>query len=98
MLHTGDDIKSFKPISQLHVNKADVAIAAATTGRGITRVFSYMIACELEAGTLAAVLENHEPPPIPVHIVHKEAGQTSARVRAVVDFCIENLRKHPAIH
>ena len=73
-------------------------IAAATTGRGITRVFSYMIASELEAGTLAAVLENHEPPPIPVHIVHKEAGQTSARVRAVVDFCIENLRKHPAIH
>lgn len=96
-LHSGDDVKSFKPLSQLHVNKADVAIAAATIGRGITRVFSYMIVNELEAGTLETVLEDYEPPPIPVHIVHKEAGQTSARVRAVVDHCVEYLRKHPAL-
>jgi len=98
MLHHDNNIRSFKPVSQLHVNKADVAIAAAVKGRGITRVFSYMIVSELAAGTLEAVLECYEPPPIPVHIVHKEAGQTSARVRAVVDYCVEHLRKHPALN
>ncbi len=88
---------SYTPQSQLHVNKADVAIAAAVAGRGITRVFSYMVTSELAQGKLAIVLENFEMPPIPVHVMHKEAGQTSTRVRAVVDHCVEHLRKHEAL-
>jgi DNA-binding transcriptional LysR family regulator len=81
----------------LHVNKADAAVAAATAGHGITRVYSHMIAAEIASRALEFVLEDYEPPPIPVHIVHKEAGQTSARVRAVVDHLVENLRSHPAL-
>ena len=96
--HNDGGTISVKPASQLHVNKSNVAVAAALAGRGVTRVFSYMVADELKAGSLQAVLCDHEPPPIPVHIVHKEAGQTSARVRAVVDHCVERLSKHPAIH
>ncbi len=96
--HNADDTMKFRPVSQLHVNKSNVAIAAAVAGRGITRVLSYMISKELALGELEPVLVDLEPPPIPVHIVHKEAGQTSARVRAVLDHCVEHLRKHPAIH
>lgn len=74
-----------------------MAIAAAIEGWGITKVSSYMIVPHLVSGELEIVLEDYEPPPLPMHIVHKEAGRTSARVRAVVDNLVENLRNNPAI-
>ena len=88
---------AYEPTSRLRVNSADVAIKAVKNGHGITRVLSYMISPELRSGELEIVLEDFEPPPVPVHIIHKEARQTSARVRAVVDYLVQGLRKHPAI-
>jgi len=87
----------FRPQSRLRVNGADTAIAAAIAGRGITRVLSYMVAAQLEAGTLEIVLADDEPPAVPIHVVHKEPGQTSTRVRAVVDHLVQQLRTVPAI-
>lgn len=88
---------SFPLQARFETNDADVAIAAARDGRGITRVFSYMVAAEVAAGALRVVLADVEPPAVPVHVVHKEAGRTSARVRAVVDHVVECLRRHPAL-
>ena len=84
-------VERFRPRARLRVNSADPAIAAALSGRGITRVLSYMIASELAAGSLELVLERFTPPAVPVHVVHKEPGQTSARIRAVVDHLVESL-------
>jgi len=89
-----DKSQSVKIKSRLTFNIADPAIAAAVSGRGITRVLSYMIAPELARGELELVLPNFEPPPIHIHVVHKEAGQTSARVRAVADFLVDRLRSN----
>jgi DNA-binding transcriptional LysR family regulator len=88
----------FRPRSRLRVNSADAAIAAAVRGRGITRVLSYMIGPQLETGTLELVLDDFGPPAVPVHVVHKEPGQTSARIRAVVDHLAENLRRDTALN
>ena len=88
---------TFKPRSRLRANSADAAIDAAVAGRGITRVLSYMIAPQLLAGTLELVLDEYAPPAVPVHVVHKEQGQTSARIRAVVDHLIAGLRNNPAL-
>lgn len=87
----------FRPSARLRLNTADSAIAAAASGRGITRVLSYMIAHQFRTGTLVRLLEDHEPRAVPVHVVHKEAGRTSARVRAVVDFLALRLRSNPAL-
>ncbi len=87
----------FKPRARFLVNNADAAIAAALSGRGITRVLSYMIAPQLRAGTLEVLLEDFEPPAVPIHILHKEPGQTSARVRAVVDHVVKGLRREAAL-
>lgn len=92
-----DKVERFKPRSRLRVNSADPAIAAALGGRGITRVLSYMIAPQLEAGSLELVLDDRAPPAVPIHVVHKEPGQTSARVRAVVDHLVERLRASSAL-
>ena len=88
---------TFRPQSRFRVNSADAAIATVLAGRGITRVLSYMIAPQLAAGTLELVLDDHGPPRLPVHVVHKEPGQTSARIRAVVDHLVHGLRADPAL-
>ncbi|MEZ5935418.1 MAG: LysR family transcriptional regulator [Alphaproteobacteria bacterium] len=94
---TGNRRQSFRPKARFRVNNADAALAAARAGRGITRVLSYMIADDLAAGRLELVLEDQGPPPVPVYVVHKEPGRTTARVRAVVDHLVEALRNNPAL-
>ena len=87
----------YRPSSRLLVNTAMAAINGAEQGKGITRVLSYMIAPQVKAGTLQIVLPEFEPPVVPVHVVHKEAGYTSARVRAVIDHLVQHLRRHPVL-
>lgn len=87
----------YRPFSRLSVNTAAAAITAAELGKGITRVLSYMIAPQVAAGSLQIVMPDFEPPVVPVHVVHKEAGHTSARVRAVIDHLVQHLRRHPVL-
>ena len=89
--------QGYRPHSRLVLNNADTAIMAAVEGRGITRVLSYQVAPFVAEGRVEVVLAEYEPPPVPVHVLHKEPGQTSARVRAVVDHLVENLRRSPAL-
>lgn len=83
--------------ARLTVNAADAAIAAAKAGKGLTRVLSYMVAEDVAAGRLVLVLEDVAPPPAPVHVLHREPGLTSARVRAVVDGLVAALRRSPLL-
>jgi DNA-binding transcriptional LysR family regulator len=92
-----DRTYNYKTRSRLQANSADVAIAAAVAGRGVTRVLSYMIAPQLTRGELEIVLPAFTPPAVPVHVVHKEQGQTSGRVRAIVDLLADKLKRTPAL-
>lgn len=87
-----------KVASRLQTNTADVAIAAACAGRGITRVLSYQAADEVAAGRLEPVMTAFNLPDVPVHVVHKEAHHVSARVRAVVDHLVGELRGLPVLN
>ena len=87
----------YRPQSRFILNTADVAISAALAGHGMTRVLSYMVAPLVRSGQLQVLLEEFEPPAVPIHIVHKETGRTSAKVRAVVDYLVEGLRRDPAL-
>ena len=89
--------ETIRPASQLIVNTAEVAIAAAVAGRGLTQVLSYQIAPELRAGKLEIVLAAFELPPLPVHVVHLEGRRAAGRVRALVDFLVDRLRADPVI-
>lgn len=77
---------------RLAVNQADVAIAAALAGRGITRLLSYQVAEHLRDGRLVAILADAELPPLPVSILRPSARPYSAKVRAFVDFAAARLR------
>ena len=95
--HTTDGELNVPLTSRLIVNTADVAIAAAVAGRGLTRVLSYMIAPELKSGHLQIVLADSEPAPLPIHIVYQEGRKAAARVRALVDLIVERLRADDSI-
>jgi len=79
--------------SRLVVNAAEAAVDTATAGLGITRVLSYQAADAIAAGALRVLLEDFEPPPMPVSLVHREARFPPARVRSFVTFAAARLRQ-----
>jgi DNA-binding transcriptional LysR family regulator len=85
----------FEP--RLTVTTNDGAIDAALRGFGITRMLSYQVSPYLTDGDLKTVLEEHEPAPRPIHIVHREGRHASGKVRAFVDLIAERLRADRAL-
>jgi DNA-binding transcriptional LysR family regulator len=63
------------------VNSAAAAVESAIAGHGITRVMSYQAAGAVKAGELVVLLTQHEPPPIPVHLVSPSAGSRTVKQR-----------------
>jgi DNA-binding transcriptional LysR family regulator len=88
----GNKVLSALPNVRLVANTADVVIAAALSGEGITRVLSYMIEPELRAGRLRLVLPRFEPPSVPIHVVHSDGRAAAAKVRSFVELAVERLK------
>ena len=87
--------KSLIPIPirpRLVVNSASAAVDSAVAGHGITRVMSYQAAAAVKAGELVVLLAQHEPPPIPVHLVMPSTHSATAKQRAFLAFAIPKLR------
>jgi DNA-binding transcriptional LysR family regulator len=83
---------------RLFCNSNEAAISAAIAGWGITRVLSYQIGPAMAEGSLVSVLSDYEEEPLPIHVVHREGRQASAKVRAFVDFAVEKLRGNRMIN
>jgi DNA-binding transcriptional LysR family regulator len=102
--HFGLDTWNFPPPSgstmpravqfapRLVVNSVRAAVASATEGHGVTRLFSYQIARHVLDGRLRIVLRSDEHPPLPVHIILPERRLSIPKVRAFVDFAVPRLR------
>nr|WP_291059388.1 LysR family transcriptional regulator [Hyphomonas sp.] len=82
----------------LFCNSNEASIAAARSGWGLTRVLSYQIGPDLVGGALQTVLEEFEEEPLPIHVVHPEGRNASAKVRSFVDFIVPRLRANRLIN
>jgi len=82
---------------RLSVTSNDAAVRAALLGFGVTRLMSYQVATHLDAGRLKRVLAGYEPPPLPIHVMHLEGRQASAKVRGFVDLLVDRLRDEAAL-
>jgi DNA-binding transcriptional LysR family regulator len=78
--------------SRLIVNTAEAAIDAAIAGAGITRVLSYQVADAVRAGSLTIVLEDFEPAPWTVSLVHSGGRLLPLKLRAFLDFAALRLK------
>ena len=89
-----------KPLSvrvapRLAVTTNEGAIEAVRGGWGITRLLSYQVLPQLKLTTL---LQEYEPPALPIHVVHLDGRRTTAKVRTLVDLMVERLRANPTLN
>lgn len=83
---------------QLRMNTNDAAIELVQRGWGICQVLSYQVSPSLADKSLQTVLDQFELPPLPIHILHHEGRNASARIRAFVDYSVERLRSDRALN
>ncbi|WP_299555805.1 LysR family transcriptional regulator [uncultured Tateyamaria sp.] len=88
--HDMQDVVRVKP--RLSVSSVATAISVAKRSWGICRVLSYQVGPDLQAGTLQTVLEEFEPAPLPIHLVHAEGRRAPAKIRAFVELARDRLR------
>lgn len=93
----GDKALAVRVKPRLTVNSNDAAIEAARQGFGITRLLSYQIAHHVAAGRLKIILSDFEPAPLPIHVLHRDGRQASAKIRAFVDLIADKLRNDRAL-
>ena len=67
-------------------NHAAAAVEACAEGLGFGRFLSYQVESLVAEGKLTIVLQEFEPPPIPVHVVFAHARLMTPRVRVFVDW------------
>lgn len=85
------------PLERLVVNANDVKVAAAVAGQGLARALAYQVTDEVQDGRLRVVLQAHEPPPVPVHLVYPAGRVAAAKVREFVQFAADRLRALPVL-
>jgi DNA-binding transcriptional LysR family regulator len=78
--------------SRLCVNTSEAAVLAAIAGAGLTRVMSYKMDAAKRAGTLAIVLEDFEPEPLPIHIVYSPRKPVPVKLRAFLNWMTPRLK------
>jgi DNA-binding transcriptional LysR family regulator len=85
------------PQERLIVNANDVKVAAAVAGHGVARVLAYQVTDEVHDGRLIVLLQDHEPPEVPVHLVYPAGRGATAKVREFVQFAAQRLRAVPVL-
>lgn len=85
-----DQVVKVKP--RLSVTSVAAGRSIARSGWGLTRVLSYQIGPDLKTGDLETVLQDYEPDPWPIHLVHLEGRRASAKHRAFIDLARDRLR------
>lgn len=89
--------KAAAPRQRLVVNSVDAKMAAACAGFGLAVGLAYQVTDEVRDGRLRVLLTDHEPPPVPVHLVYPAGRTAAAAVRAFVSFGAERLREVPVL-
>lgn len=80
------------PRARLIVTTAEAAIDAAVAGVGVTRVLSYQVEAAVRSGKLVVVLDEYEPEPLPVSLVHSGERLLPLKLRAFLDFATPRLK------
>jgi DNA-binding transcriptional LysR family regulator len=92
IFNTAQGMRNQRIQPRLVVTSNAAAVEAALADFGLTRLLSYQVAPQLADGKLQIVLEEFEPEPRPIHIVHREGRFASPTVRSFIDFIAARLR------
>ena len=79
--------------SVLTCNQVGASVEACVAGVGFGRFFCYQVTPLINEGRLVRVLEAFEPPPVPLSLVYPHTRLLSSRVRAMVDWLGEGIKR-----
>ncbi|WP_375777950.1 LysR family transcriptional regulator [Bradyrhizobium sp. ma5] len=85
--------RKFRISGRLWMNSLEALVAAAREGAGIVRVPSWQVQTDLADGRLQRLLIDHEPAPTPLHLMLQPSRLASPKIRAFVDFLVEQWGK-----
>ncbi|MES5485679.1 LysR family transcriptional regulator [Bradyrhizobium sp. INPA03-11B] len=85
--------RKFRISGRLWMNSLDALVSAAREGAGIVRVPSWQVQSELASGRLRRLLLDHEPAPTPLHLMLQPSRLASPKIRAFVDYLVEQWGK-----
>lgn len=77
---------------RLSVTTAEAAVDAAIASIGATRVLHYQADAAIVRGDLRTILEEYEPEPLPINLVHASHGRMPLKMRSFLDFAVSRLR------
>ena len=83
---------------RLVVTANNAAINLARLGWGVTRVLSYQVASDVRAGALEIILQDFEPPAVPIQVVFQNNARVPAKVNTFVDFLVSRLGQDAALN
>jgi len=78
-------------------NGPEAAREAVLAGLGVAQLSRWMVAPDLKARRMVALLENHAVGDTPIHMVFTRSARQAAKVRAVVDFFAAAFQQDPSI-
>ncbi len=82
---------------KLAVNDVETQIVAARAGRGLARVYPYLVAADIKLGKLVPVLESFEMEPQPMRLVTPNSRITP-KVRAFLDHATAAMKRLDVIN
>ncbi|WP_245334942.1 LysR family transcriptional regulator [Bradyrhizobium mercantei] len=85
--------RKFRISGRLWMNSLDALVGAARDGAGIVRVPSWQVQSDVASGRLRRLLIKHEPAPTPLHLMLQPSRLASPKIRAFVDYLVEQWDK-----
>ena len=82
---------------RLSISTPEAAACAAVQGIGITRLLHYQVIDAVTSGELAIVLEQFEPPPAPINLLHASRGLMPLKMRRFLDFAVPKYRANLSV-
>jgi DNA-binding transcriptional LysR family regulator len=77
---------------RIHTSSGSGALASVMAGLGVAMVSTGMAGAEVKSGLLVQLLRGYTLPPVDVHAVFPGGPRPSAKVRALVDFLLAELK------
>ena len=93
---TDDGIRVVHVEGNVVTNNAETVLQLAIAGVGITRLSDVVVAAAIRDGRLVPILKDwHHVEPVPLFVTYSSGRNLSAKVRAMVDFIVEEFSGAP---
>ena len=89
----GREVASIRADGPLRSNSGELFLPALRAGLGLAPLPDFIVAEDLAAGTLEAILPEWQPPPVGIHILTPPTGPRPRRVGLLIDHLADRLKR-----